>query len=84
MTCQRATRAWKNTVDGARSPSGGLHHANDVTRVAKRSAGTLMQTMKLQATVLGGSIGAAWLVLGVNLVTGGMLLPLGIIPRTTI
>ena len=54
------------------------------TGVSKRSTGSLMQTMKLQATVLGSSIGAAWLSLGVNLITGGMLLPLGIVPRTTI
>lgn len=54
------------------------------TRIAPRSAGSLVKTMKFQATLLGTSIGAAWLALGVNLITGGMLLPLGIIPRTTI
>ncbi|MBL0171105.1 MAG: rhomboid family intramembrane serine protease [Gemmatimonadaceae bacterium] len=50
--------------------------------VAKRSAGSLMKTMQLQATVLGSSLGAAWLTLALNVLSGGALLPYGIVPRS--
>lgn len=53
-----------------------------VSSVTKRSTGRLLKTMKLQATLLGSSLGAAWLTLALNVLSGGALLSFGIVPRT--
>ena len=45
---------------------------------------SITSTLKTQAVVLGGTLAVFWAVFVVNLLLGGSLLSLGVIPRTTI
>lgn len=53
-------------------------------RVVLRKANAVGRTLKSQAVVLGGALGAFWGVFAVNTLLGGALNALGIIPRTTV
>ena len=45
---------------------------------------TLSQTVKAQATVLGGAVALMWIVFAASWLSGGQLLMLGIIPRSAV
>jgi membrane associated rhomboid family serine protease len=52
--------------------------------IAGNGSRTVAQTLKAQATVLGGALVLMWIVFGLTFITGGALLGLGVIPRTAI
>ena len=59
-----------------------LHSPSDDRRIIVDNRGTGVGRLKNQAAVLGGTLAVFWAVFVVNLLLGGSLLSLGVIPRT--